>query len=164
MKRINLVLAVLFVAMSSFAQEIKISRKKVNVEAFDRIRIDASVNVVLFEDNSTTDIVMEGQESSADDILVEVRKGELVVSSRHDRNYKKTTVISIPVKNIKKLEVNKDAMVVAMNVLQSNAIDLAVNSECWMSLKLTGRLNVLKGDATGFITYKNPERVVEIGD
>jgi len=167
MKRISVMLVGLFVAISSFSQDntnLRISRKKVDVAAFDRIRVDASVNVVLYEEKAASGIVLEGQGSTADDIQVKVVKGELIISSRADKDYKKTTVVNIPVSNIKKLEVNRDAMVVTNNVLQSNIIDLAVNSECWMNLKLTGKLNVLKGEAWGTITYKNPEREVRLGE
>jgi hypothetical protein len=164
--RIIFSMLLLVIGASAFSQDkedLKITRKKIEVASFDRIRVEADINVVLYEDSGNT-VAIEGQEATADDVIITVKKGELVVSTRVQRDYKKKAIVNIPVKHLRKLEVNADAMVVSMNVLQSEVMDLSVNSECWMSLKLTGRINVLKGDAWGTISYKYPAREVALAE
>jgi hypothetical protein len=144
--------------------ELAVSRKKVNVGSFDKIRIDATINVVLYEDVNDTQITIEGQGNSIDEIQLKVQNGELVLAASSNKNYKKKAVVSIPVNNLKRITLNQDAMLISMNVLQSEIMDLQVNSDCWMNLKLSGRLNLLQGDAQGKVTFVNSKKEIILGE
>lgn len=144
--------------------ESTISRRKVNVGSFDKIRIDATINVVLYEDSSDTNITLEGQGNSIEELQLKVQHGELVLAASSNKNYKKKAVVIIPVKNLKRITLNEDAMLISMNVLQSEIMDLQINSDCWMNLKLSGRLNVLQGDAAGKVTFVNTKKEIILGE
>lgn len=163
MKLFSLLIA-LVVSASSFAQSPSLTvREKVELNSFTRIRVEADINVVLYEDTSNVATVEARDQKMVDEISLTVRNGELVISSSQIKNYKKKAIVTIPVKGLKRIDLNADAMVMSINILQSAKLDISVNSECWMNLKLTGNINILPGDGWGIASTSNPMKEIIIG-
>lgn len=155
----------LLISISGFAQSHSSAvREKVELGAFTKIRVDANINVVLYEDSIHNTATVEAREQKlADEITLRVRNGELVISASQNRNYKKKAIVSIPVKGLNRIDLNADAMVLSTNVLNSSRIDVSVNSECWMNIKLTGNINILPGDGWGLAKTSQPSKEIVIG-
>ncbi len=157
------------VSLSGFAQPftaVQAKQNKVELPAFDRIRVDAQVNIVLYEGEGSHTATVEGQGAAADRIQLKVEDGTLIISSPSRKNYKKAVVVSIPVNGLRQINLDDDAMVVSVTALKSSLIDVVVNSECWMKLRLTGRLNVVEGKGSGFgtVSYNDASREYMFGD
>lgn len=145
------------------AQSSTVAREKISLSTFSKIRVDADINVVLYEDSSSTATIEARDAKMVDEITLTVRNGELVVGSSQKRNYRKKAIVSIPVKGLKRIDLNADAMIVSVNVLQSSRIDVAINSECWMNIRLLGSINVLPGDGWGMVSTTNPMKEILVG-
>ncbi len=162
-------LAMIAISLPGLAQHIpslEVKRNKIELPSFSRIRVDAQINLVLYEGEGSHTATVEGQGQAADKIQLKVEDGTLVIYSAGRKNYKKSVVVSIPVSDLQQISLDDDAMVVSVSPLRSNNIDVVVNSECWMKLRLTGKLNVREGQGSGFgmVSYNDAAREYVFGD
>lgn len=164
-----LLLAILAISLPGFAQHVptlEVKRNKIELPSFSSIRVDAQVNLVLYEGEGSHTATIEGHGNAADKVQLKVEDGTLVITTAGRKNYKKSVVVSIPVNDLQQISLDDDAMVVSVTTLRSNKIEVVVNSECWMKLRLTGQLNVKEGKGSGFgtVSYNDAAREYVFGD
>jgi hypothetical protein len=86
-----LLLAILAISLPGFAQHVpsmEVKRNKIELPAFSRIRVDAQVNLVLYEGVGSHTATVEGHGNAADKVQLKVEDGTLVIATAGRKNYK----------------------------------------------------------------------------
>jgi hypothetical protein len=122
------------------------SCKKIAVNAFTRLKVDANIDVILIEEARPGMVSIEGDKTLLDDIRVTVVNGELIVSSAKAKHYSNRVSIGIPVKQLSRLEINANANVSTLNELDSKSLEVRVNSDCRFNIKTNGKIEFTSPD------------------
>jgi hypothetical protein len=122
----------------------KTAIKKMDVQRFHRLVVDASIDVLLIEDDEPGKLYIEGDSAYFAEITLTEKEGVLTISGLKDRNYKKRIFIGLPVQQLKEVEVNAEGFVLGMNTLQSDDLSVILNQRGKVSLKTTGSIKVAK--------------------
>lgn len=115
---------------------------KVSVQPFHKLVINASIDVLLIEDNDPGTLYIEGDKSFFDDISVKQENGILTIDASKDRSYRNKIYIGLPVKNLKAVDINAKSFVTGMNTLQSKDLVITMYEECMVNLKSTGNIEI----------------------
>ncbi len=135
---------------------------KLSVQAFQKIVINASIDVLLIEDNEPGTLYIEGDKDYFDEIFVKQDNGVLTINASKDRNYKNKIYIGLPVKNLAALDVHSASFVTSMNTLRSKDLLITLYSECTVNIKSVGNLEIRSSEDIGLnylkkssIEYRN---------
>lgn len=115
---------------------------KVNVDSFYKLVINASIDVLLIEDNEPGTLYIEGDKQYFDDISVKQENGVLTINAGKDRSYKNKIYIGLPVKNLKAVDIYSKSFVTGMNTLQSKDLVITMFTDCTVNLKSTGTIEI----------------------
>jgi len=124
------------VAGAQTTESKKAAIKKLDVQRFHKLVVDASIDVLLIEDDAPGKLYIEGDSSYFHEITLTEKDGVLSISGVKDRSYKKRIYIGLPVQYLRELEVNADAFVVGMNTIKSSELSVTVNQHGRVSIKV----------------------------
>ncbi|HTH31257.1 MAG TPA: DUF2807 domain-containing protein, partial [Lacibacter sp.] len=138
----------LLVTTAASAQTIekkKSALSKVSVQPFHKIVINASIDVLLIEDDKPGVLYIEGDQTLFNDIIVKQENGVLTIAANKNRTYKNKIYIGLPVNNLKAVDIYAKSFVTGMNTLQSKEIVITMHEECIVNLKSTGNIEIRSG-------------------
>jgi hypothetical protein len=151
----------LLVTTAASAQTIekkKSAISKVSVQPFHKIVINASIDVLLIEDDKPGVLYIEGDQTLFNDIIVKQENGVLTIAANKNRTYKNKIYIGLPVNNLKAVDIYAKSFVTGMNTLQSKEIVITMHEECIVNLKSTGNIENRSGaDISYSILKKLPK-------
>jgi hypothetical protein len=151
----------LLVTTAASAQTIekkKSAISKVSVQPFHKIVINASIDVLLIEDDKPGVLYIEGDQTLFNDIIVKQENGVLTIAANKNRTYKNKIYIGLPVNNLKAVDIYAKSFVTGMNTLQSKEIVITMHVECFVNLKSTGNIEIRSGaDISYSILKKLPK-------
>ncbi len=127
---------------------------KVNVDSFKKLVINASIDVLLIEDNEPGILYIEGDKDYFDDISIKQENGVLTIEAVKDRSYKNKIYIGLPVKNLTAIDIYANTFVTGMNILKSREIVVTLYEECTVNLKSTGKIHIRSGADIGYSFLK----------
>lgn len=127
---------------------------KVNVDSFNKLVINASIDVLLIEDNEPGILYIEGNKDYFDDISIKQENGVLTIEAVKDRSYKNKIYIGLPVKNLTAIDIYANTFVTGMNILKSREIVVTLYEECTVNLKSTGKIHIRSGADIGYSFLK----------
>ena len=143
MKKIIIAASMLVCVLSSFASG-KEPGSKIREWAipmgYHSVYVSDDIELVLVEDIAST-ISIQGVEKYVDNVSLEVRNGELRITSKNDYN-KNKVVIYVPVQKLTKLTVVGNSTISSMGVLDTRKLNLRVEGLCKIKLKTNGEINV----------------------
>ena len=119
---------------------------ELSVSAFRKIIVNASIDVVLVQNDTLRKAYIEGDENRVPEIAITVSNGVLTVASRRSFSYRGKVQVTIAVKELAKLEINADAGIVSFSPLQSPRLDVNIAGYCDIHLKSTGKILLEAGD------------------
>jgi len=131
---------------------------KVSVQPFHKLVIDASIDVLLIEDNEPGILYIEGDKTYFDDIQVKQEAGVLTVSANKNKSFKHKIYIGLPVKNLKAIDIYKKSLVTGMNTLQSKDLLINMYTDCMVNLKSTGTIEIRSSDDVSYTFHKKLPR------
>lgn len=137
-------------AMAQTTEKKKSAITKISVESFHKLVINASIDVLLIEDNEPGILYIEGDKTFFDDISVKQENGVLTIGASKDRSYKNKIYIGLPVKNLTAVDIYAKSFVTGMNTLQSNALVITMYDECMVNLKSTGNIEIRSSSGIGY--------------
>ena len=142
----HLLTAVLLLATTAASAQTTGKKKsaitKVNVDSFHKLVINASIDVLLIQDNEPGILYIEGDKAYFDDISIKQESGVLTIEASKDRSYKNKIYIGLPVKDLKAVDIYAKSFVTGMNTLQSKDIIITMHEECIVNLKSTGNIEL----------------------
>jgi hypothetical protein len=151
----------LLVTTAASAQTIekkKSALSKVSVQPFHKIVINASIDVLLIEDDKPGILYIEGDKTFFNDIIIKEENGVLTIAANKNRTYKNKIYIGLPVNNLKAVDIYAKSFVTGMNTLQSKEIVITMHEECIVNLKSTGNIEIRSGaDISYSILKKLPK-------
>lgn len=129
-------------AMAQTTEKKKSAISKITVQPFHKLVINASIDVLLIEDNEPGILYIEGDKTFFDEISVKQEKGVLTIGASKDRSYKNKIYIGLPVKNLTAVDIYAKSFVTGMNTLQSKDLVITMYDECMVNLKSTGNIEI----------------------
>jgi hypothetical protein len=91
--------------------EFKYGFNEIKVAPFEKIRINANVQVVLVPNTSVSKVFVEGDQKMLNNIIVSSENGELVINSAHNFPGKHNLLVTIPVDTVKLVAIKGAAKV-----------------------------------------------------
>ena len=135
-----LLLAMVVASYAQNAGDANYAVSELAVSSFDKIAVNASIDVVLVQNDTLKKAFIEGDERYVPQISVTVNNGTLTISSRGRNSYRGKVQVTIAVKHLSGLEINADAGVVSFDTLHSPKIAVSINGLCDLHLKSTGKI------------------------
>ena len=143
MKMKSILSAALMLCGTAFAQSgEKQQTKKLQMPAFEKLTVDARIDVVLIDDDQPGIVYLVGDEKLFGDISFKSQKDELSISGKNDVNYKSKLTVEVHVKDLKKVSLQREAMVFSGNTLKSKKIDVAIREGSKASIVSTGNITI----------------------
>jgi LEA14-like dessication related protein len=142
-----------------FATPIKkdIIRRELKSEMpFTSLVVEADVDVLLTEGNSTK-VVIEGESASAAAVKITVENGEMTITDKKSCRHQRT-VVYLPVRNLRTIVINGDVNISSSNTLHTMRMQLMVNGNCEVNLRVRGTVDVSYSDDY-LIQYMKNEKI-----
>jgi hypothetical protein len=133
-------------ALAQTTEKKKSAISKVTVQPFHKLVINASIDVLLIEDNEPGILYIEGDKQFFDDIIVKQENGVLTIASSKNKSYKNKIYIGLPVKNLAAVDIFAKSFVTGMNTLQSKDLVITMYHDCIVNLKSTGTIEIRSSD------------------
>jgi len=145
---------------SAFSQENSSETlvKKIAVENFNRLIIRSNITVMLIEDPSEDSVRIEGSKKFIEKVIIIQAGKELTVRSKSFKDLKRKGIIFIPVRLLQNIEINAAAKVISYNILQSPVLNILINGDCVIDLRLKGRLNIREAEGYNFTYHRVYEK------
>ena len=89
--------------------DFKYGLNEVTVAPFEKIRINANVQVVLVQNSSLNKVFVEGDQRLLNNISISSKDGELVVDPANNFTGKEKLLITIPIASIKQVAIKGEA-------------------------------------------------------
>ncbi len=121
-------------------QQFNYALSEVAVSSFQKLVVDASIDVVLVQDDTLRRAFIEGEDQLVPEIAVTVSNGIMRISARKDISYKGKVQVTVAVRELARLEINANAGVATVNPLHSAKLLVTVNGDCDLRLKSTGKI------------------------
>ncbi len=154
----HLLAAVLFLVTTAATAQTMEKKKsaisKVSVQPFHKLVIDASIDVLLIEDNEPGTLYIEGDNTYFNDISVKQENGVLTIAAGKDKSYRNKIYIGLPVKNLQAVDIYAKSFVTGMNTLQSKDLMITMYEECMVNLKSTGNIEIRSSGDIGYSFLK----------
>ncbi|MEJ8842304.1 DUF2807 domain-containing protein [Lacibacter sp. H375] len=161
---LTVVLLLVTTAASAQTTEKKKSAiSKVTVQPFHKLVINASIDVLLIEDNEPGILYIEGDKQYFNEISVKQENGVLTIEASKDRSYKNKIYIGLPVKNLAAVDIYAKSFVTGMNTLQSKDLVITLYDECMVNLKSTGTIEIRSSAEIGYNFLKKLPREYRSG-
>jgi hypothetical protein len=133
-------------ALAQTTEKKKSAISKVTVQPFHKLVINASIDVLLIEDNEPGILYIEGDKQFFDDISVKQENGVLTIASSKNKSYKNKIYIGLPVKDLAAVDIFAKSFVTGMNTLQSKDLVITMYHDCIVNLKSTGTIEIRSSD------------------
>jgi hypothetical protein len=133
-------------ALAQTTEKKKSAISKVTVRPFHKLVINASIDVLLIEDNEPGILYIEGDKQFFDDISVKQENGVLTIASSKNKSYKNKIYIGLPVKDLAAVDIFAKSFVTGMNTLQSKDLVITMYHDCIVNLKSTGTIEIRSSD------------------
>ena len=112
------------------------------VSSFQKIVVNAHIDVVLVQNDTLKKAYIEGDENLVPEVSITVSNGVMTIASRRQVSYRGKVQVTIAVKELATLEINADAGVVSFSPLHSRKIMVDINGVCDLHLKSNGKIFV----------------------
>lgn len=145
-------------ASAQTTEKKKSAISKVTVQPFHKLVINASIDVLLIEDNEPGILYIEGDKQYFDDISVKQENGVLTIASSKNKNYKNKIYIGLPVKNLAAVDIYEKSFVTGMNTLQSKDLVITMYNECMVNLKSAGTIEIRSSEDISYSFHKKLPR------
>nr|WP_294902333.1 DUF2807 domain-containing protein [uncultured Lacibacter sp.] len=132
-------------AWAQTTEKKKSAISKISVQPFQKLVINASIDVLLIEDNEPGTLYIEGDASLFSDIEIEQRNGVLTINATKEKSYQKKIYIGLPVKNLTAVDIYAKSFVTGLNALQSKDLVVTLYDDCVVNLKSTGSIEIRNG-------------------
>jgi len=132
--------------------------KKIAVENFNRLIIKSNITVMLIEVSSEDSVRIEGSKKFIEKVMIIQAGKELTVRSKSFTDQKKKGIIYIPVRLLQNMEIRAAAKVISYNILQSPVLNILINGDCVIDLRLKGRLNIREAEGYDFTYHRIYEK------
>ena len=143
-QRFTLITSLLLAAASGIqaqpAQKFNYALSEVAVSSFQKLVVDASIDVVLVQDDTPRKALIEGEGQLVPEIAVTVSNGIMRILAHKNISYKGKVQVTVAVRELAKLEINADAGIGTVNTLHSAKLLVTVNGDCDLRLKSTGKI------------------------
>jgi hypothetical protein len=104
-----LLLVAVFIGQAQNTGDAKYALSELAVSPFQKIVVNAHIDVVLVQNDTLKKAFVEGDEHLVPEIAVTVSNGILTIASRRQISYRGKVQVTIAVKQLSKLEINADA-------------------------------------------------------
>ena len=145
MKKLSLVILVITIAASSFAQtssmEITTVKKIETDEVVTSLKVYNNVEVILTDD-STEGIQIAGEKQDVENVHLKISNGVLTITSTSGELSKDKVAVFIPSKNLGRVYIHGSSIISSMDILSNKMLDVTINGEGVSQIKTTGGLNV----------------------
>ncbi len=157
-------LLLLAVISGQAADESHYAISELAVSSFQKIVVNAHIDVVLVQNDTLKKAYIEGDENLVPEVSITVSNGVMTVASRRQVSYRGKVQVTIAVKELTKLEINADAGVVSFSPLHSPKIAVDINGYCDLHLKSTGKIYVRaeEGYSVKYLTQPSKEAVIDL--
>ena len=135
-----LLLAVVIASYAQRAGDTSYALSELAVSSFERIVVNANVDVVLVQNDTLKKAYIEGDEQYVSQVSVTVNNGTLTIAAREHKSYRGKVQVTIAVKQLAGLEINADAGVASIDTLRSPKLFVNINGLCDIHLKSTGKI------------------------
>ena len=134
------------------------------VSNFQKIVVNAHIDVVLVQNDTLKKAYIEGDENLVPEVSITVSNGVMTVASRRQVSYRGKVQVTIAIKALTKLEINADAGVVSFSPLHSPRITVDINGYCDLHLKSTGKIYVRaeEGYAVKYLNGPSGQAVIDL--
>jgi hypothetical protein len=92
-------------------EDFKYGLNEVTVAPFQKIRINANVQVVLVQNSSTNKVFVEGDQRNLKNVIIRSENGELVISAAAGFSASDGLLLTIPAGNVKQVAIKGEAKV-----------------------------------------------------
>lgn len=143
------ILATLVLVISAFATVTaggksdadRSSSKKItmNTTGFTKLVVDGNVDVVLFEDDSASDIRTFGDAGDMASLTITEKNG--VLSIKNKKSFGQKVLVYVPVKSLSVIEASGDSKVSSATALSSN-ITLIAKGDCKFNIVSAGAIEI----------------------
>lgn len=147
----------LFVSVYSQTDLPLFREKNIAIDSFSQLIVKSKLRIVLVESNELDSVRIEGYNDYLEKVSISQSANKLIVRSNSFRDLRKQGTIYIPLRSLRSIEVLDDAKIISYSVINSPALDLLIQGDCTVSLKLKGKLNIIKGEDYTF----NFRRIIE---
>ncbi|MFT3933206.1 MAG: DUF2807 domain-containing protein [Chitinophagaceae bacterium] len=142
-------------AQAQPAEKFNYAVSEVSVSSFNKLVVNANVDVVLVQNDSLKKAYIEGDEKLVPEISITVSDGVMTIASSHKQtSYRGKVQVNVTVQELQKLEINADAGVVSFDALHSPKLFVNINGFCDLHLKSNGKI-FLDADEDYWIKYRN---------
>lgn len=142
-------------AWAQTTEKKKSAVSKINVQPFQKLVINASIDVLLIEDNEPGTLYIEGDASLFSDIAIDQSNRVLTINSNKEKSYRGKIYIGLPVKNLAAVDIYARSFVTGLNALQSKDLVVTMYEECVVNLKSTGYIEIRSGADIDFSFLKS---------
>lgn len=127
---------------------------------FSKVTIEGMVRVVLVEARDQEEISIKGRASLLHMIEVLKMDKEVVIRTKKNRSFLHAVTVYVPVRNLHTVNIKSDANISSSGTLYSSLLNVYINGNCSVSIKVLGRINVIEGDHFFFVPTGNYERSI----
>jgi hypothetical protein len=92
-------------------QDFKYGLSEVSVKPFQKIRINANVQVVLVQRSTVSKVFVEGDQRNLKKVIISSENGELVINPAADFTAADNLLLTIPAGNVKQIAIKGEAKV-----------------------------------------------------
>jgi hypothetical protein len=132
---------------------------EVALSSFEKLVVDANIDLVLVQDDTLKRAIIEGDEQLVPQIAVTIVNGIMTISSRGNNSwYKGKVQVTVAVKELSKLEVNANATISTRNALHSAKLLVTVNGDCDVHVTSTGKVSFDTADGYAIEELSKTER------
>jgi hypothetical protein len=104
--------------------------------------INADVTVVLVDNNSAFEVFGNRRLNSL--VHLDRTADTLFINAAKNADLREAGIIYIPVKGLQKIQINSEAQVRSLDVLDVAKLDVVVNGACLLSLSHTGGIRIIE--------------------
>jgi len=117
-----------------------------NVEAFTKLKLEGSLDIILTQDNKT-EVKVEGDAESVKHVVTEVKNGTLYVHPEEDYHGNISAKVYVHAPSIEAVKINGSGDVTATNTITSSDLALAVqgSGDIKMDVKVTNLAAAIQG-------------------
>ena len=163
-KIVTAALALMTLSVNAFAfgNEKPSALKNVPVEGkFQKIAVGTNIKVVLVPANEHNSIQVAGNENKVNGITVTVNNNTMVIASKKSLSAGNVTVY-VPAADLSYIDLGKGASLSGEGPLKFKDLTVLLNVDCWLDLKMLGKLNVKQTEDCELVYVKNEKRKVYV--
>lgn len=145
MKKLSLLILVITIAASSFAQtssmEITTVKKIETDEIVTSLKIYNNVEVILTDD-TTEGIQIVGEKADVENTHVKISNGVLTITNSSGEFSKDKVAVFVPSKDLGQVYIHGASVISSVDVISNEMLEVTINGDGLSQIKTTGSLNV----------------------